>query len=238
VAQLDASGPLLWTANPPARIPGFEHLAAVAVASDGGAIVLDGESGVISRFTSSGQYAGTLASGLVVYHPRGLAAGPTGDVYVADTGGSQVLHVGGDGRLLGRLGSRGTGRGELDQPTGVAVASSGDVFVVDPVARKIVRYAATGGIVTEWPYASGPTVDGPQLSLAGDGTLWASDTAGGRLQAFSLDGQPRGGYAPEAGLSQPSGVAAGDGYVIVAEPGAKRVRKLTLPVQAESPASN
>jgi len=67
------------------------------------------------------------------------------------------------------------------------------------------------------------------MALGPDDTIWISDTAGGSLQAFSVDGQPKGRYAPAEGLNQPSGLAVGDGYVVVAEPGARRVEKLTTP---------
>jgi DNA-binding beta-propeller fold protein YncE len=228
VAKLDASGQPVWTASPPSGAPGFGHLAAVAAAPGGGALAVDGDSGIISRFTGSGQYAGTFGSGLVVYHPRGLAVAASGEVYLADTGDSQVQRLSAAGQLLSRIGIRGTDRGELDQPTGVAVSAAGDVFVVDPPARKVVRFAPSGAFVTEWPFPSGPTADGPQLAISGD-TLWVSDTEAGRVQAFSFDGEPRGSYLAPTGLVQPSGIAAADGYLVVAEPAARRVERLDIP---------
>ncbi|HEY8693086.1 MAG TPA: PA14 domain-containing protein [Chloroflexota bacterium] len=228
LSKLDAGGHVLWTANPPARTAGFQQLSAVAVAHDGNALLLDGDSGIVSRFTPAGQYAGMLAKDLLVYHPRGLAVAPNGDVYVADTGGSRVLHLSADGHQLGVIGARGNGKGGLDQPTGVAVGSTGDIFVVDPGAHNVVVYAASGGVAAEWGFGPGPTVNGPQMVLGPDEAIWISDTAGASLEAFSGDGQPRGRYMPDSGLSQPSGLAVGDGYVIVAEPGARRVSRLGL----------
>ncbi|HVA25652.1 MAG TPA: PA14 domain-containing protein [Chloroflexota bacterium] len=226
LSKLDANGNVLWTANPPARTAGFQQLAAVAVATDGTALVLDGDSGIVSRFTPDGRYAGAVAKDLALYHPRGLAVAGNGDIYIADTGGSRVLHLSAAGRQLGAIGVRGSGRGGLDQPTGVVATAAGDVAVVDPAAQKVVRFAASGG-AAEWSFGAGPTVNGPQMALGANDTLWISDTTAASLQAFSSNGQPLGRYTPDGGLNQPSGLAVGDGYVVVAEPGARRVRKLT-----------
>jgi sugar lactone lactonase YvrE len=229
VSKLDPDGRVLWTANPPARTAGFQQPSAVAVAPDGSALLLDGEAGIISRFTAAGQYAGIVAKDLVVYHPRGLAIAANGDMYVADTGGSRVPRLSANGQRLGTVGGRGNGRDGLDQPTGVATTNAGEVFVVDPAAQKVVRFSASGSVAAAWGFGTGPTVNGPQMALGPDDTIWISDTAGGSLQAFSVDGQPKGRYAPAEGLNQPSGLAVGDGYVVVAEPGARRVEKLTTP---------
>jgi tripartite motif-containing protein 71 len=228
LAKLDANGHVLWTTNPPARTPGFQQLAAVAVAHDGSVLLLDGDSGIISRFTAAGQYAGALAADLVVYHPRGLAVAPNGDIYVADTGGSRILHLSADGQQLGIVGTRSGGKGGLDQPTGVAVGESGEVFVVDPSAHKVAAYAPTGGVAAEWGFDPGPTVNGPQAVLGPDGTLWISDTADASLQAFTPDGHPAGRYTPDAALNQPSGLAVGNGYVVVADPAARRITRLSF----------
>lgn len=229
LVKLDPAGNELWTAGAPARTAGFDQLAAVALARDGSVLVLDGESGVISRFSQAGQYVGAFAKDLATYHPRGLTVAPNGDVYVADTGGSHILHLSADGAPLGQIGQRGGDRGMLDQPSGIVVAADGSVTVVDPSGRKFVRFAPSGGASLEWPFGGGPTVNGPQLVLAPDGTLWASDTAAGILQTYSSAGQPQNGYSPSAGLVTPSGLAVGDGYVVVVEPEAKRVQRLTIP---------
>ncbi|HLQ35790.1 MAG TPA: PA14 domain-containing protein [Chloroflexota bacterium] len=229
LAKLDPAGHPVWFAGAPPNTAGFQQLAATAVAADGTVLVLDGESGVISKMSSSGQYLGALPAGVALYHPRGLTVAPDGDVYIVDTGGSRVVHLSADGRLAGTFGMRGRGKGGLDQPTGVTVTAEGEVLVVDPVARKIVRFASSGGVGAEWPFAAGPTVFGPQIALGRDGLAWVTDTAAGWVQAFSPDGQPSGSYAPEAGLSEPSGIALSGDSIVVAETGARRVRKLGLP---------
>jgi DNA-binding beta-propeller fold protein YncE len=235
VFKLDIDGHLLWTADPPAGTPGFEQLSAVAVSPDGGALVLDGESGVISRFEPSGEYAGVFARDISVYHPRGIAVGPNGDVYLADTGGGRALHLTPDGKQVGQIGGKNSADGELSQPTGVAVTSEGDVVLVDPAAKKVIHFAASGAMLGVWDFSSGPTLNGPQLALDSHGTIWVTDTNSGRLEAFSVDDTAQSNYQPDGGLANPSGVAAGDGYVVVAEPGAGRVRKFTLPERVSAP---
>lgn len=228
VVKLDPDGRVLWTSQAPPGAPGFEQLAAVATAPDGGALVLDAESGVISRFQSDGEYAGVFAQNLTVYHPRGLAVGPNGDTYVADTGGSRVLHLNANGTELDQIGGHDSATG-LDQPTGVAVTADGNVVVVDPVAKKVIQFASSGGAIATWAFGGGPTLNGPQVAVDAANTIWVSDTDSGSLEALSTDGSTMVRYQPDNGLSGPSGLASGKGYVLVAEPGAGRVRKFVLP---------
>ncbi|HLG74281.1 MAG TPA: PA14 domain-containing protein [Chloroflexota bacterium] len=229
VVKVSPDGKVLWTATPPPRTAGLQQLASAAVAPDDSVLALDGETGTISRFSADGRYLGVLAKDLPVYHPRGLTVASGGDLFLADTGGSHILHLSPDGHPVGQIGIRGKDRGALDQPSGIAVASDGSVIVVDPSAQKMVRFAGTGAALAEWPFAEGLTVNGPQLALSPDQTLWATDTNGGVVLAYYLSGELQGSYTTPGGMTSPSGVAAGNGYLVVAEPDARRIRKLVLP---------
>lgn len=227
--KLDAAGHVLWTVTPPAGSSGGEQLSAVAVGPDGGAYVLDSGSGVVSHFEPGGDFEGVLVADTSVYHPRGLAVGPNGDVYLADTGGGRELHLSADGNQLGHIGGNDNASAGLGQPTGVGLTSNEDVIVVDPAARKVFHFAASGATLASWDFGGGNTVNGPQVVLDRNNTIWVTDTGSGRVEAFALDGSPEGSYAPQGGFVNPSGVAVGHGYVVVAEPSAGRVRKFTLP---------
>jgi DNA-binding beta-propeller fold protein YncE len=227
--KLDSTGHTLWTADPPPDDSGRAHLSAVAVTPGGAVLVLDGESGRISRFESGGQYAGVLAQDAATYHPRGLAVGENGDIYLADTGGGRELHLSADGKQLGQIGGSDNASAGLGQPTGVGVNSGGDVILVDPAARQVFHFAPSGASRARWDFAGGPTTDGPQVALDRRNRIWVSDPGSGRVEAFSIDGTALGTYQPVGGLASPSGVAVGAGYLVVTEPGAGRVRKFALP---------
>lgn len=67
-------------------------------------------------------------------HPRGIAADPFGNVYVADTGNHRVVHLWNSGRELAfaaSMGSRGVRPGEFEAPRQVALDSRGDIYVTD-----------------------------------------------------------------------------------------------------------
>ena len=229
LSKLDADGQVLWTAAPPAASSSSEQLVAVAVGPDGAAYVLDSGSGVVLRFEPGGDFAGVVVPDTPVYHPRGLAVGPNSDLYLADTGGGRELHLNARGNQLGHIGGSDNAAAGLSQPTGVGVTSDGDVIVVDPAAKKVFHFAASGASLASWDFAGGETVNGPQVAVDGNDTSWVTSTVAGRLEAFAPDGSSEGRYAPASGFVGPSGVAVGDGYVVVAEPGAGRVRKFTLP---------
>ena len=86
---------------------------------------------------------------------------------------------------------------KLNQPTGVAVDAAGNLYIADPQDQRVRKVSASGTITT----------------LAGTG-----------VRDYSGDGGP----ASAATLNAPSGVAVDSaGNVYIADPGNKRVRKVT-----------
>lgn len=229
LAKLNPDGKLLWKVAVDEGRGNPLDVAAVTLDPDGDAYVLDSDSGNIYRFSSGGAPRGMIRDErLSVYHPRGLALAADGSFYMANTGLSQVFHLDRAGKLLDTVGKRGFGRGELDQPTGVVVGGDGSVLVVDPVAAKVVRFDTAGAALQELAFFPASTAPGPQASLAADGTLWVADTANGRALGYLPAGQVI-HAPPNGGLLEPSGIAAGPGFVIVTEPLSHIVRKLRLP---------
>jgi DNA-binding beta-propeller fold protein YncE len=89
------------------------HLAALS-AQDGA---------VLERIGSEGDGPGELA------RPMGVAVGPEGDLYVADSCNHRVEVFGRDGAFRRALGRAGTGPGEMRYPYGIAVDPRGRVVV-------------------------------------------------------------------------------------------------------------
>ncbi|MDH3734329.1 MAG: hypothetical protein OEU54_12385 [Gemmatimonadota bacterium] len=77
-------------------------------------------------------------------------------IYVLDGTAAAVLHLDLDARLMGRMGVRGEGPGELVSPTGIALGPDGDVWVTDPAAGRLVRFDAAGMPAEDRPAAYPP----------------------------------------------------------------------------------
>jgi sugar lactone lactonase YvrE len=158
---------------------------------------------------------GFSATAVSLNFPMGVAAGPGGSVWVADSGNNRILKynspsVSGPAAslVLGQpnftANAASLSRGGLSNPVSVTVAASGAVWTADFGNNRVLRYDAPGA-------------NGPQAALV----LGQADFA---------SGQPnRGGAAAAGTLSMPAGVVASGADLWVADSGNNRVLKYLAP---------
>jgi hypothetical protein len=134
----------------------FNHPCGLAMDSSDRLYVADWANHTIRRVNAQGEvvtWAGTGGisgandgPGTVARfdHPSGVAVGPQGNLYVADTWNLAIRKITADGLVSTLLSGR---RGELvDQPIAIAVNQSGEVYFA---ARKSIgKIGATGEVVT------------------------------------------------------------------------------------------
>lgn len=171
-------------------------------------ITPDGTAELFAGTPNSGGYSGDggLARGAKLSIPMGLAIGPDGSVYIADSGNHVIRRVTPDGFIetvagdgsAGYSGDGGPAIGaQLNNPVDVAVSNHGDLFIADRYNNR-VRWVGPDGIIT---------------TLAGTGDA-----------GFSGDD----GAAKDAWLDSPTGLdVAGNGSVYIADYGNRRVRKVS-----------
>jgi len=166
--------------------------------------------GVIATFAGNSTSSGFGAEGdpatlTPLNAPQGVAADPTGDVYIADTAHNRVIMVDPAGNIhtVAGTGTAGdatggsTSLGELYNPSGLAMDAAGNLFIADTQNHRI-QMLAPGGTVS---------------TIAGTGT-----------SGFSGDG----GAAAGAQLSYPSAVAVDAGEnIYIADSGNNCVRLVT-----------
>jgi DNA-binding beta-propeller fold protein YncE len=103
----------------------------------------------------------------ILNNPRGVAVDPRNDdVWIANSGASEVIKVNKNGVLLAVVGSHGQADGQFESPVGVAVDPAGNLFVADdagfqlhrddpnwvfPAANfRIQKFTSTGTFVLKW----------------------------------------------------------------------------------------
>ncbi len=145
-------------------------------------------------------------------HPRGLALGPDGDVYVVDSDNHRVQVFGPDGSFRREWGSHCNlalglgcvdpdgagplelGDGQFQEPWGIAVAQDGRVYVADTWNHRIQVFAPDGTFLTKWgTYGQTDRATwlfyGPRdIAIDASGRVFVTDTGNKRVVVFDQEG--------------------------------------------------
>ena len=190
---------------------------------DGSRIRRVGPNGIISTIVGgSGRgYSGDggLAISAKVAAPEGVAVGPDGSLYIADTRNHRIRRVGLDG-IIATVAGNGTfatqvssppGDGgpatqaEVSEPRFITVGPDGSLYIATPAYQRI-RKVSPDGIITTLAGTgkrcspSEPCGDGgpagqatffqPRgIALGSDGSLYIADTLASRIRRIAPDGQ-------------------------------------------------
>jgi sugar lactone lactonase YvrE len=188
----------------PARTAMFNAPAGVARAADGTLYITDQRNhriraispgGIVSTLagcgpdnTSLGSFRDGIGTDACFNAPTGIAVGPNGMIYVADTDNEVIREITPDGRVSTYAGAPGEG-GNVDaaspldarftEPRGLAVAPDGTLYVADSSAEAIRKIDAKGvsTLATKVPRAAG-------VAVAADGTVYAVSASKGTI--FSI----------------------------------------------------
>lgn len=133
--------------------------------------------------------------------PVGIDIGPDGNLYVVNTGTSEIVVLDPAGREVRRWGGPGTGEGQflfernpadpLNNAGGVAVAPDGSVYVADMVNDRIQQFSAEGRFVRAWGGhgpADGQFLEPFDVDIGPDGSVYVVDDERDDIQRFSAEG--------------------------------------------------
>jgi DNA-binding beta-propeller fold protein YncE len=143
------------------------------------------EFGLMTKWGTSGSGAGQFDL------PRGIAIGPSGEVYVSDSDNDRVQKFTPNGRFLTKWGSQGTAPGQFITPEGIATDAAGNVYVADQLNDRIQKFTPGGGLITLWgTKGSGDgQFDLPQaVATDAAGNVYVADAGNYRVQKFTSSG--------------------------------------------------
>ena len=178
--------------------------------------------------------------------PSGLALGPDGTLYIADTGNHAIRALR-DGQVRTVVGTGQPGEGEgpagqvrLDGPMAVAVAPDGTIYIADTWNDRIAVLGIDGQLRTLAGGAGPGLVDGQGsealfdtptgVALDNDGVLWVADLGNDAVRRVWPDGRVETvvGNEGEQRLRQPVSVLPRpDGRVLVAERSTGRIAEIS-----------
>jgi sugar lactone lactonase YvrE len=169
--------------------------------------------GAVAAFSPLGAFGrylgGPSGSGpnIPLNNPKGVTLDAQDNVYIADTGNTQVLELKGNSTQTVATG--------LGSPDGVAVDGAGDVFIADSFLGEVIEVPAGchGCLNTQYgPYGSGEAIGG--LAVDGAGDVFVPDAT----QQWVVELPAGGGFPGPVGKGwvSPAGAAvdaAGDLFV-------------------------
>ncbi len=243
-----------WRALAPVRTWGTEGAGmgqfsaprGIAVSADGFVYVADSRNHRIQKFTADGLWVaswGTFGGCPErtplpgeFCEPWGVAVGPDGSVYVADTWAHRVQKFSPDGQFLAQWGfssQYGADQrpGAFYGPRGITVAPDGTVYVADTGNKRVQVFRADGVFLRQLGGGGsepGRLNEPVGLAVGPDGNLYVADTWNYRVQALTPTGQmvrqwPIVGWNNPLAEEKPYLAVDGQGRVYVTDPGHYRV---------------
>jgi len=231
----------------------FQYPSSVAVTTDGSTLyVADTYNHCVQVFTwDSTQYVYSTIIGVYdtpgsgdgqFSNPQGVAVGPDGSVYVADTSNRRIQKFDADGAYLTQWGEYGGASGQFWDPAGVSVDSEGNVWVADTGNGRIQESSAEGSFIMT--FGTGGSGDyrfsyPDGVAVAGDGTILVADTGNHCIKLYRpasfYEDPPQfltkwgsSGSCGDGDLCYPVSIATdGSGNVFVGNQNNHRVQKFT-----------
>jgi sugar lactone lactonase YvrE len=199
----------------PVALARFNNPQSLAVQSTGVLYVADNGNHRIRKVTTDVEVTTLAGSGVGGFAdgpgseaqfnwPGGVAIGPQGEIYVADTVNHRIRVIATDGRVstLAGSGIRGFQDGDganarFNQPVGLAVDPTGNIFVADSGNHRIRKISQTGAVSTVAGNGTQGLADGPasearfaypkDVEVDPVGVIYVADQSNHRIRVIRIE---------------------------------------------------
>ncbi|MFH2205115.1 MAG: hypothetical protein ABIJ96_18550 [Elusimicrobiota bacterium] len=178
--------------KPPLSIEKAGRLSAAAAGAER-LYVIDEKKNELLIFAQDGRQIKVVAkAGETPYFSgaKGVAVGPGGDVFVADTRGSRIQVFDAEGEFLRTIGTRGAQPGQLSRPESVAVGADGRVYVADSGNHRVEVFTQEGIFLFEFGGKGselGKLKNPTRIEVTLSDHIYVLDAGNNRLQQFNPD---------------------------------------------------
>jgi sugar lactone lactonase YvrE len=136
--------------------------------------------------------------------PEAVAVGPSGNIWVADSGHDRVLEFNAKREYLRELGEEGTGPGQFNGIGGIATNSSGDLYVTDSANNRVQEFGPEGEHLRTLGssiMSSGQLLDPGAVAIDSSGDVWVLNSHGGGTYSRVVEYSPSGQFLSKFGSS-------------------------------------
>jgi sugar lactone lactonase YvrE/tetratricopeptide (TPR) repeat protein len=123
--------------------------------------------------------------------PVAVSTDKSGALWVLDKNNLRVVKLDVSGTVLASIGSKGSKKGQLDDPTDMAIASNGDIYIADRGNNWVQIFSSDGGFVKAITKSATANLDEPAaIALDPQDNLYVLDKGRSVISVFSSKGEP------------------------------------------------
>ena len=171
----------------------FPSLVGVTQIDNEFVLFTDSRQNKIFRLSADGKEIMEFNDTLVLYQPTGIAYSKIkNEIWVAETGAHRISVFDMSGKLLKRIGRRGTGEGEFNYPTNIWIDREGFAYIVDALNCRVVILDRNGKFISSFGKsgdATGYLARPKGIATDSYGNIYVSDALFNAVQVFDRSGR-------------------------------------------------
>ncbi|MFO1484691.1 MAG: dienelactone hydrolase family protein [Verrucomicrobiaceae bacterium] len=154
----------------------------------------------VHKFSTEGKVLGHFAC---VKNASGIAVDTDEHLYVSSMTAHEVCVYDSGGKELRKIGTKGAGEGQIDQPGGLVIGPDGVLYIADQGNHRVQRFTLDGKFLSAWGghgkepgkfgggVKFGSRFGGPHfIAFDHAGNLFTTESNDGRVQKLTPDGKP------------------------------------------------